>query len=82
MAVVDADTFLLEARLLARRTPDERWRDLGTQRFYRARVDGQQVDSISDDTYETGNVGLFAWSGGELNSTNVSFDDFVVTKLE
>lgn len=44
-AVMEADTFLLEARLLARRTPDERWQDLGTQRFYRARVDGQLVES-------------------------------------
>jgi len=45
-------------------------------------MDGQQVDSVSDDTYVTGNVGLFAWSGEELNSTNVSFDDFVVTSLK
>jgi hypothetical protein len=45
-------------------------------------VDGQQVDSVSDDTYETGNVGLFAWSGADTNGTNVSFDDFVVTNLE
>jgi hypothetical protein len=39
------------------------------------------VDSVSDTTYTTGNVGLFAWSGEEPNGTNVSFDDFVVTKL-
>lgn len=45
-------------------------------------VDGQQVDSVSDSTYETGGVGLFAWSGNESNSTDVSFDDFVVTKLK
>jgi hypothetical protein len=45
-------------------------------------VDGQQIDSVSDDTYATGNVGLFAWSGEEVNGTNVSFDDFVVTNLE
>lgn len=44
-------------------------------------VDGQQVDSVSDSTYTTGNVGMFAWSGEEPNGTNVSFDDFVVTKL-
>ncbi len=50
----------------------------GTLTLY---VDGQQVDSVSDTTYTTGNVGLFAWSGEELNGTNVSFDDFVVTKL-
>jgi len=45
-------------------------------------VDGQQVDSASDNTYETGNVGLFAWSGNETNSTDISFDDFVVTNLK
>jgi len=44
-------------------------------------VDGQQVDSVSDSTYTSGNVGVFAWSGEQLNGTNVSFDDFVVTKL-
>ncbi|HJR81803.1 MAG TPA: hypothetical protein VJ821_17155 [Anaerolineales bacterium] len=44
-------------------------------------VDGQQVDSVSDSTYTSGNVGAFAWSGEQLNGTDVSFDDFVVTKL-
>lgn len=44
-------------------------------------VDGQQVDSVTDDYYTTGNVGLFAWSGEEVNGTNVTFDDFIVTKL-
>lgn len=44
-------------------------------------VDGQQIDSVSDSTYTTGNVGVFVWSGEELNSTDVSFDDFVLTKL-
>lgn len=44
-------------------------------------MDGQRVDSVTDSTYTSGNVGLFAWSGEELNGTNVSFDDFVVTKL-
>jgi hypothetical protein len=44
-------------------------------------MDGQPVDSATDTTYTTGNVGLFAWSGEELNGTNVVFDDFVVTKL-
>jgi hypothetical protein len=44
-------------------------------------MDGQRVDSVTDSTYTIGNVGLFAWSGEELNGTNVSFDDFVVTKL-
>lgn len=44
-------------------------------------VDGQQVDSVSDSTYTSGNVGLFAWSGEQPNGTSVSFDEFVMTKL-
>jgi len=44
-------------------------------------VDGQQIDSVTDDYYSTGNVGLFAWSGEDINGTDVTFDDFVVTKL-
>ena len=44
-------------------------------------VDSQLIESVTDSTYTVGNVGLFAWSGEELNGTNVSFDDFVVTKL-
>ena len=51
----------------------------GTLTLY---VDGQQIDSVNDTTYELGNVGLFAWSGEELNGTDVTFDDFVVMKLE
>jgi hypothetical protein len=51
----------------------------GTLTLY---VDGQQIDSASDTAYASGNVGLFAWSGEELNGTDVSFDDFVVTKLK
>jgi len=50
----------------------------GTLTLY---VDGQQVDSVTDDYYSTGNLGLFAWSGEDLNGTDVTFDDFVVTKL-
>lgn len=50
----------------------------GTLTLY---VDGQQVDSVYDTTYTTGNVGLFAWSGEDVDGTNISFDDFVVTKL-
>lgn len=50
----------------------------GTLTLY---VDGQQVDSVNDTTYASGYVGLFAWSGEELNGTDVTFDDFVVTKL-
>ena len=49
-----------------------------TLTFY---VDGQQIDSVSDSTYTTGNVGVFAWSGEQLDGTDVTFDDFVMTKL-
>jgi hypothetical protein len=44
-------------------------------------VDGQQIASASDSAYANGGVGLFTWSGEEANSTNVSFDDFVMTEL-
>ena len=50
----------------------------GTLALY---VDGQLVDSINDDTYTSGGVALFAWSGEEVSSANVSFDDFVMTEL-
>jgi hypothetical protein len=45
-------------------------------------VDGTQIDSVSDSTYTSGSVGVFAWSGEELSGTDVTFDDFIVTKLE
>lgn len=51
----------------------------GTLTLY---VGGQQVDSVNDTTYSSGYVGLFAWSGEEVGGTNVTFDDFVVTKLK
>ncbi|MDX1377528.1 MAG: protein kinase [Anaerolineales bacterium] len=45
-------------------------------------VDGQLIDSVSDDTYSSGIVGLITWSGEEISSADVSYDDFVVTSLE
>jgi serine/threonine protein kinase len=45
-------------------------------------VDGQQVDSVSDDTFTSGYVALFAWSGEETDSTYVTFDDFVITSIK
>lgn len=51
----------------------------GTLTLY---VDGQRIDSVSDTTYTSGKVALFAWSGKELKGTNISFDDFVMTKLK
>ena len=44
-------------------------------------VNGQKVDSVSDSTYTSGLVGLFAASDDENSGANVTFDDFVVTKL-
>ncbi|HEX9840924.1 MAG TPA: hypothetical protein VGA72_16360 [Anaerolineales bacterium] len=44
-------------------------------------VDGQQIASISDSTYTSGGVAIFTWSGEEVASANVSFDDFAMTEL-
>jgi hypothetical protein len=44
-------------------------------------VDGQQIDSVSDASYVNGGVALFAWSGEDVNSADVSFDDFLMTEL-
>lgn len=51
----------------------------GTLTFY---VDGKQVASVTDDTYTDGSVGLLTWSGEEASSADITFDDFVVTKLK
>ena len=45
-------------------------------------VDGQKVDSVSDSTYTSGGVALFAWSGDTAAGTTVSFDDFVLSELK
>lgn len=50
----------------------------GTLTFY---VDGNQIASVSDTSYANGGVGLFTWSGENVNSADVTFDDFVMTKL-
>jgi len=44
-------------------------------------VDGQQIDTVSDLTYKDGAVALFTWSGQDVASADVSFDDFVISKL-
>jgi hypothetical protein len=44
-------------------------------------VDGQEVDSVEDTTYTSGRIAIFAWSGEEATTTNVSFDDFKMTQL-
>ena len=45
-------------------------------------VDGREIASASDNTYGTGRVGLFTWSGNKVPSANVTFDDFILTSLE
>jgi len=50
----------------------------GTLTMY---VDGQQVASISDSSYTSGGIALFTWSGEDVASANVSFDDFLMTEL-
>jgi len=51
----------------------------GTLTLY---VDGQQIASVTDSTYTKGNVGGLAWSGENVASGDVTFDDFVVTQLK
>ncbi len=50
----------------------------GTLALY---VDDQLIDSVSDDTYTSGTSGLIVWSGEDVSSADVSFDDFVMTTL-
>ena len=50
----------------------------GTLTLY---VDGKQIASVSDVSYTSGGVAVFTWSGEEAATTNVSFDDFLMTDL-
>jgi len=50
----------------------------GTLTLY---IDGQKIDSVQDSSYSSGMVALFAWSHEVEDGTDVTFDDFVVTKL-
>lgn len=50
----------------------------GTVTLY---VNGQEIASVSDTSYISGGVALFTWSGEEVNSADVSFDDFRMTEL-
>ena len=50
----------------------------GTLTLY---VDGQQIDSVTDTSYVNGGVAVFTWSGEEAATTDVSFDDFLMTQL-
>ena len=44
-------------------------------------VNGQVIDTVSDSSYTSGSIGLFAASAEIRNSTAVIFDNFVTTKL-
>lgn len=50
----------------------------GTLTLY---VDGQEIASVSDVSYTSGGIAVFSWSGEEATTTNVSFDDFLMTEL-
>jgi hypothetical protein len=51
----------------------------GTLALY---VNGQLIDSASDSSYTSGRVAVFVWSGEEVGiTTDMSFDDFVMTDL-
>lgn len=45
-------------------------------------VNDQQIDTVSDSTYTSGAVGLFAASDDQDSGVNVTFDNFVMTKAE
>lgn len=45
-------------------------------------VDGREIASVRDSSYTSGRVAVFVWSGEDAGlTTNVSFDDFVMTEL-
>lgn len=51
----------------------------GTLTLY---VDGVEIASVNDSTYTDGRVAVFVWSGEDAGlTTNVTFDDFVMTEL-
>ena len=44
-------------------------------------VNGKKIDSVEDETFTTGKVGLFGWTSKDADM-EVRFDDFVVTALK
>src|SRR5688572_3934090 len=50
----------------------------GTVTLY---VNGEEIASVSDTSYISGGVALFTWGREEVNSADVSFDDFLMTEL-
>ena len=45
-------------------------------------VNGKQIASVQDSSYEKGKVALFALSSTEEDGADVTFDDFIVTDLK
>jgi hypothetical protein len=45
-------------------------------------VNGQVIDTVSDATYTSGVVGLFAATESVQNGTNVTFDNFAMSKIK
>lgn len=50
----------------------------GTLTLY---VNGQQIDSVSDASYVSGGIALFMYTSDEVVSSDISFDDFLMTEL-
>jgi len=44
-------------------------------------VDGHIVDSVVDETFTSGYIGVIIWSGEDADSADVNFDDFLVTSI-
>jgi hypothetical protein len=44
-------------------------------------VNGNQIASVSDSAFASGGIALFTWSGEDVASADVSFDDFEMTQL-
>ncbi len=51
----------------------------GTLSLY---VDGVLIDTVYDTTFNSGSSGLIIWSGDNISSADVSFDDFLMTSLK
>lgn len=51
----------------------------GTLSLY---VNGKLVDSVHDNAYASGSSGLIIWSGENVNSADVTFDDFLLKSLK
>jgi hypothetical protein len=50
----------------------------GTLTLY---VNGQQIDSVSDASYVSGGVALFEYTSDEVVTSDISYDDFLMTEL-